>query len=566
MDFREETIYFLLPARFNDGDPSNNRPTEWCSYPAAHIDDPEDVPWRGDFKGLVQRLDYIQDLGFTAIWITPIVHNRSPLDYHGYHPWDFERVDPRLESEDCTFQDLIDAVHAHGMKLIMDVVTNHSCRYGIKGKAEIKYNTDPNGEHYAADNPDWTYDGLTPNPADGKLWSRANLATLPAPYNETPAQYNWPNTVSYVTTSDPEWFHHSGSGFWEGTDELEDIQQRACSPELPDLNTGSPKVREYLINAYKRYLDMGVDAIRWDTVKYQSREDVLHFLDAFKGIKPDLFVFGEVTLRGHELHPVDELNPHWYTWRGQPGQSAPSGMSVFDFYLQSTFHHVFEEGCKLSSLTMADRYDHLYAQPTELVTWLDNHDFGPNNEWNCRFGGSAESLAACLNFMFTWRGIPCVYYGTEMQFMKGAYCDTYGFEDLSRSINTTGRAYYGHQFDEAVKHPLYAHIKKLNAIRKAIPALQKGSYQWAGAYPAEGLGYQRQHGDSLAVVGLAKDGPADFLFKGLPPGTYADAVTGHTIEVTDGRLAFEVADASAGIYVLNGPGKVGEAGAGFFQA
>ena len=143
-DFREETIYFLMTTRFFDGDQSNNAPTEWSSYnpdPTINpsITDPNDVTWRGDFKGLIQKLDYIKDLGFTAIWITPIVHNRSPLDYHGYHAWDFTKVDPRLESPGATFQDLINEIHARDMKIVLDIVTNHAGRFGIKDVAEIKY-------------------------------------------------------------------------------------------------------------------------------------------------------------------------------------------------------------------------------------------------------------------------------------------------------------------------------------------------------------------------------------------------------------------------------------------
>ena len=213
-DFREETIYFLMTTRFFDGDPTNSKPTEWSSYGtnSPSITDPNDVTWRGDFKGLIQKLDYIKDLGFTAIWITPVVQNRGPLDYHGYHAWDFTKVDPRLESAGATFQDLINAVHTKGMKIMLDIVTNHTGRFGIKGQAEIKYNTDPTKDWYAHDNPNWTYDGLTPNPVDNKIWSRANLAKLPAPYNSNLGNFNWPSTESYVNTTDSNRFHHSEIG------------------------------------------------------------------------------------------------------------------------------------------------------------------------------------------------------------------------------------------------------------------------------------------------------------------------------------------------------------------
>ena len=131
-DFREETIYFVLTARFNDGDPGNN-------YYCRDRYEDGDPHWRGDFKGLIERLDYIKDLGFTAIWITPPVENRSGLDYHGYHAYDWYRIDPRLESVGYTYQDLINEAHARGMKIIQDVVVNHSSQYGIRNQVWIDH-------------------------------------------------------------------------------------------------------------------------------------------------------------------------------------------------------------------------------------------------------------------------------------------------------------------------------------------------------------------------------------------------------------------------------------------
>ena len=569
VDFREETIYFLLTSRFNDGDSSNNAATEWSSYNAnpeinPSITDPEDVTWRGDFKGLIEKLDYIKDLGFTAIWVTPIVHNRSPLDYHGYHAWDFTKVDPRLESPDATFQDLINEVHAKGMKIVLDVVTNHAGRFGIKDVAEIKYNTDPTAPWFATDNPNWEYDGITPNPDDGLIWSRANLASMPAPYNQNLEAYNFPGKENYVDTSDPNWYHHSGNGFAQGFDDTENLYNRALAGDTPDLNTSNPVVRDYLVNAYAKYINMGVDAFRWDTIKHMDREDVIYFFDAFKAINPDLFIFGEVAQKRHELHPVDEINPHWYTWRGAVNNSEPLDMAVIDFYAEATFHGTFEEGQSFSTVRAAARYDNLYSDPSTLVTWLDNHDFGPNNDWNRRYGGSDENLAACMNFMFTWRGIPAVYYGTEMRFKAGEFNDIHNSEGTRMSIDETGRAYYGDIMNQAPSHPIYQHIKKLNAIRKAIPALQKGAWSWRDA-PGNAVAYRRTFENSEVAVGLAKDGNASFSISGMTNGIYRDAVTGREIGTTNGVLNFTVTSNSAGIYVLNGPGAIGECGAGFFE-
>ncbi|MDJ0679826.1 MAG: chitobiase/beta-hexosaminidase C-terminal domain-containing protein, partial [Xenococcaceae cyanobacterium MO_167.B52] len=156
-DFREETIYFLITTRFCDGDPSNNFFCRDRIKFNATTGEAEDPHWRGDFRGLIQQLDYIKDLGFTAIWITPPIENRSGLDYHGYHGYDWTKIDPRLESEDATYQDLIDQAHARGLKIIQDVVVNHSCQYGIRGKVwidhlPIKYYVPPGSEQGRLDN------------------------------------------------------------------------------------------------------------------------------------------------------------------------------------------------------------------------------------------------------------------------------------------------------------------------------------------------------------------------------------------------------------------------------
>lgn len=575
-DIREESIYFLLTTRFFDGDTTNNAPTEWCSYIKGvnnpNITDPNDVTWKGDFKGLVQQLDYIKNMGFTAIWITPIVQNRSPLDYHGYHAWDFTKVDPRLESTGYTFKNLVDSVHAKGLKIFLDIVLNHAGRYGIKGRAEIKYNTDPtknwgqdkNGA-VLKDNPNWEYDGLTPNPDDGKIWSRANLAKMPAPYNQNLANYNWPSTENYVNTSSPLWYHHSGNGFAQGYDDTLNLYYRALAGDTPDLLTEGDSVRNYLYNAYKTFIDMGIDGLRLDAIKHMPKRDVLWFVDAFKKINPNLMIMGEVAQLRHELHSVEETNPHWYTWREGVGNSANSGIAVFDFYALGTFH-LFEKGESYSNVKNAARYDYLYADPSTNIMFIDNHDFGSNNDWNRRFGGSGENLAAALNFMFTWRGLPCVYYGTETQFKKGVFADIKSSADLEKSIDNTGRAYYGNEIANAPNHTVYKHITKLNAMRNAIPALQKGDWRWDGSSNGNGVGFVRKFGASEVAVGLAKDGQVTFNFSRLTNGIYRDAVTGNEVTVSNGTLSFVVSPASAGVYVLNGTGIIGEKGTGYFQS
>ncbi|MBQ1394398.1 MAG: starch-binding protein, partial [Lachnospiraceae bacterium] len=115
-DFREESIYFLMTTRFYDGDKSNN---VHCWDENAKTD-PNDPAWRGDFKGLIEKLDYIKALGFSAVWITPVVENASGLDYHGYHAMNFQKVDERYLSDGVSYQTLINEVHKRGMKIVQD--------------------------------------------------------------------------------------------------------------------------------------------------------------------------------------------------------------------------------------------------------------------------------------------------------------------------------------------------------------------------------------------------------------------------------------------------------------
>ena len=134
-DFRDETIYFAMTTRFYDGDASNNTYC-WDGNQAGNVAN-QDPEWRGDFKGLIEKLDYIKALGFTAIWITPVVQNASGYDYHGYHAMDMSKVDRRLESDDVKFQDLINAAHARGMKVILDIVINHTGNFGEENLCKL---------------------------------------------------------------------------------------------------------------------------------------------------------------------------------------------------------------------------------------------------------------------------------------------------------------------------------------------------------------------------------------------------------------------------------------------
>jgi len=196
------------------------------------------------------------------------------------------------------------------------------------------------------------------------------------------------------------------------------------------------------------------------------------------------------------------------------------------------------------------------------VTFLQNHDVGPDNDFKYRFKGEQWMAAAAYNLLWTARGIPCLYFGEEIEFMKGAPQDVEGEKD---TLESTGRAYFGDHLDDArigetQSHPLYRHIQRLNQIRRAIPALQKAPMTQVNEW-GHGMSFVRDLSDhnSYAVVGLAIGSDQQVHLDGIRPGLYRDAVTGAE-QHSDGSLAFQVRASSAAIWVLNGPGRIGSDG------
>ena len=591
-DFREESIYFLLTTRFFDGDADNN----YYNRDRLVMGDPT---WRGDFKGLIEQLDYIKDdLGFTAIWITPIVTNRSGLDYHGYHGYDFTEVDPRLESPGATFQDLICEAHARGIRIVLDIVINHSSNYGLRGmvhnvRAPIKYykqsgefpSSDPNYPYknhlgdYLSENREDCDNPLAPSvfsdwdPDATKAVECPVCGQMIEPSGFSGYQNHDPNHFFNIDANnlDATWYHQDGfmaGGDWENPDSL---QNKHMAGDTIDLNTENDTVKQYIIDAYNRYLDMGVDALRIDTVKHIERGNLLEYVDAFKSHKPGLFVFGENLVKGTGwgtcLDSSDngpaQIRPWWYTRTTTDecgGGSDDSGFSVLDFSLFSTFRDNLSQG-RFSNLSSIFDRDHLYGDATKLITFLDNHDIGPQNDWKYRFNGTDEALASALNLIWTVRGIPCLFYGTEIRFKAGAEID-----GNDAPHDSSGRAYFGDNLttgniDTTRNHKFARHIKRLNLIRQSSEALQKGVMEnYGGSDNDFWFARNYDNGAAYAVVGLSQYG-GTITVNNVKGGTYVDAVSGNTLTAGDGgALTFDVQGGSAGIYVLNGSGKVGEDG------
>ena len=629
-DFREESIYFLMTARFYDGDPSNNR---WCrSDDSSGNKANNDYPWRGDFKGLIEKLDYIKALGFSAIWITPPVLNRSDFDFHGYHAWNMNKIDPRLESADATYQDLINECHKRGMKVIQDIVLNHSSRYGLEDLFVPKYWGDRNDPDWGKDstinyydeyNPSFTYNGLDIEPKSGKTWYNGDLWQKEKPSlpwnpdlttwgvklgtnNEGRPYYGcqWPN----LSLFNPEYFHTGWLKNWED----ETCQSGTIHEDCIDLNTESAAVQKYLIDAYTKYIEMGVDGFRVDTVKHVSRLMFnRHFIPAFKEAGGENFyMFGEVCTRVNEVwnHGVPPLSTPFYTWKerktysaddssavheayeyenGQgvnnqpvsdnhalngneyhtPDYSQKSGLDVIDFPMHWNFDNAGQAYRKRED----DKY---YNDATWNVVYVDSHDYGPNMD--NRYGGGTEAWAENMTYMWTFRGIPCLYYGSEIEFKAGAPCD----KGPSAPLESTGRAYYGDHIEGSVtttdfgewsnatgemkttlESPLSKHLSHLNKIRRAIPALQKGQYSNEGC--SGSMAFKRRFTDDSTDSFVLVTISGSATFTGLPKGTYIDVVTGDEKIIEEGGTieADCSGKANARIYVLTttktkAPGKI----------
>ncbi len=594
-DMREDSIYFVITTRFYDGDTGNN---VHC-WDDGQADNPDSDPaWRGDFKGLIDKLDYIKALGFSAIWITPVVENASGYDYHGYHAFDFSKVDPRYESSGATFQDLINAAHEKDLKIVQDVVWNHT---GNFGEANL-------GEMFTKDY------SMLDDPDCMKVIDGSDLANSYPDYeNMIPGdQFLARLDILKDLTSaghDPANNYHREQGMgYESSIE----QQGSMAGDCVDLNTENPNVAKYLTETYHEYVDMGVDCFRLDTEKHINRWTLNSaYFPAFEDVD-NFFIFGEVCSRVREVwnHNIPSSSPPFFTWaetesewignwnttdptaniatsiahydahRGDyvnptstnaflsgnayhtPDYSAWNGTGVIDFSMHRNF------GNANSAFGAALAEDQYINDSTWVVTYVDSHDYGPEDTGeDIRYNGGTQAWADNLNLIFTFRGIPCIYYGSEVEFMKGAVIDV----GPNKPLAETGRAYFGDYLEgtvtasdfsqysasgtvaETLNNPLAQHVQRLNQIRRAVPALQKGQYSTEGC--SGNIAYKRRYTangvDSYCLVAVG----GGATFTGVENGTYVEVVTGATVTVSNGTLATDsIGSGNMRCYVLQTSG------------
>lgn len=623
-DFRDETIYFVMTTRFYDGDPDNN--TQCWDGQSYNVGDPA---WRGDFKGLMEKLDYIKALGFTTVWITPVVENASGYDYHGYHASNFSKVDHRYESEDVDFQDLIDAVHDRGMKIVLDIVLNHTGNFGEENLCKL-FTRD-----WDADQSDINACMIPYTESEGgKLPD--NYASLPSGQQYDARLSKMKNTggVNYDTHN---YWHHFAHFNWDDPTRW----WGQIAGDCVDLNTENPYVTNYLVQCYGEFIRMGVDGFRIDTSGHISRLTFnkafipqFHALaEQYKAARNNgpFFMYGEVCARARDVTYRNQknLSPYYYTWKetrdyawdtsetswdnivvmeGEKGNHtnvtsvdasavddsgdsnlpnsnnvflegnnyhAPdysqwSGFSVIDFPM----HWNFRSANEAWGVKSGDQY---YNDASYNVVYVDSHDYAPDGAPESqRFAQPQDTWAENLSLMYTFRGIPCVYYGSEIEFKKGCPID----KGPNIALKESGRAYFGGYIKgsanvtdfaeysnatgnmaQTLSHPLAQHIQRLSKIRMAVPALRKGQYSTTGC--SGSFAFKRRYTDattdSYALVCIS----GGATFTGILNGTYTDVVTGDVKTVTNGTLTVTCSGkGNLRVYVLStsltpAPGKIG---------
>ena len=628
-DFRDETIYFAMTTRFYDGDSKNNVLC-WDGVEKQKMNN--DPCWRGDFKGLIEKLDYIKALGFTAIWITPVVQNASGFDYHGYHAMDFSRVDLRYESrkewgsaDDVDFQDLIDAAHAKGIKIILDVVLQHTGNFGENRLCHL-------------------FD------RDQDIRSQANITRCLIPDEEKlggMAYWDLPNEGSktqyserfkYLKNTDGQ--NHDSNNYWHhvGTNWNWDESNRwwgQIAGDCVDLNTENPAVDEYIVECYGKFIEMGVDGFRIDTTGHIAPLTFnAYFIPKFIELgekykdkrvgNAPFYMFGECCSRFGSVIYRDQhvLSSHYYTWKSdpalvsewkqydaewwsqqfvkegaeplgnmltcekdpgtvhnsdnvfmkngawhEPDYSDASGFNVIDFPM----HYNFNDAA--SAIRIANEGDKYYNDASWNVVYVDSHDYSPGPNDSQRFNAGTEQWAENLSLMFSFRGIPCIYYGSEVEFQKGKTID----KGPDLALAESGRAYFGEYLKgevsasdfgvytasgnvaQTLNADLAQHIRRLNQIRAAVPALRKGQYTFEGCNANGGWAFKRAWKDSYALVAI--NGGASFT--GVPAGTYVDLVTGQSYTPNGGSITVSAPGGKGQLRVLVKDwtgGKVGEDG------
>ncbi|MBD1879744.1 alpha-amylase family glycosyl hydrolase [Coleofasciculus sp. FACHB-T130] len=471
IEFRQETIYFIVVDRFYDGDPDNSE------GPNPELYDPERKDWGkywgGDLQGIIEKLDYLKDLGVTAVWLTPLFEQVEALfveqaAIHGYWTKDFKRINPRFigkdeepslnktqDTKDTVFDRLVAELHKRKMKLVLDIVCNHS-------------------------NPDFS----------GKKGELYDDGVKIADFND----------------DKDNWYHHYG----EVTNWEDEWQVQNCELSgLATFNENNVEYRNYIKSAIKQWLDRGVDALRVDTVKHMPIWFWQEFNADITTHKPDVFIFGEWIFSD----PRSDLSVEF---------ANESGMTMLDFGFCLAIRAALAQGAEGGFHLIQDvlDLDHRYCGATELITFIDNHDMPRFQSLN----PDPEMLRVAIAVIMTSRGIPCIYYGTEQ----------YLHDDTNDGNDPYNRPMMENWDTES---RLYRDIRLLSGLRRLNPAVSMGSqwqkyltpdvYCYVRRYRDSVLFVAMNRGEAVKLEAIDTE---------LPDGEHTDILMRRKFEVTDGKL------------------------------
>jgi len=527
----DEFIYFLLPDRFENGDPGNDRGGLEGDRLTTGFDPTHKGFYHGgDLKGLASRLDYIQALGATAIWLGPIYKNkpvqgppgRESAGYHGYWITDFTTVDPHFGTEE-DLRALVDQAHARGIKVYLDIITNHTadviryrecpgfdCPY--RSLAEYPYST-AGGVRGAPINRGFLGDRVVSEENFARL-TRADFAYRPyVPRAEA-------NVKVPAWLNDPIWYHNRGDSQFRGESlTLGDFAG------LDDLMTEHPRVVQGFIDIYGTWIDdLGVDGFRIDTAKHVNPEFWQAFVPAMlqradaKGIR-HFHIFGEVW--------TDELDVALLA-RATRVDRLPS---VLDFAFRAAVLQTVAGSAGTDTFVRLFNGDALYEGGERtariLPTFVSNHDNGRLAYFvrkNLPDASDEEVLKRVVlghAMMFTLRGVPVVYAGDEQGFVgdggdQDAREDMFASQVASYNDNRlVGTAATTAQSNFDRSHPIFKSIARLAALRREHAALRRGSQviRYYGSEPGL-LVVSRiddATGEELVVAFNTSDAPIDTL-------------------------------------------------------
>ncbi len=446
-DWRDQVIYFLLIDRFDDG--TDHPPYDGLKRPMRDIK--HGVPFQGGtLVGVTKRLDYLQGLGVTALWLSPVLKNRTDPSgaFHGYAVQDFLAVDPRIGTH-ADLVRLVEEAHARGMYVILDIILNHTGdNWAYRDDTSPVY--DHSGRQY-----------------DFGYWRAAH----------PPEAFDHDDAVWPAELQSPDCYKRRGSIVnWFDVDEA----INADFLNLKELDLNNPRVLETLELVYKYWIKTAnIDGYRIDTMKHVEDSAAARFCTSIKEYaesigKSNFFLFGEVV--------ADDDTVKRYVGSREEGGDV---LHALDAALDFPLYFVLEEVIKgfANPQLLRDRYArlrHLYAASEagdRFVTFLDNHDQMVRPFRRFLHGVPDERQALLgLGYLLTTPGIPAIYYGSEQGFDGGAPPGPWNDVAVRETMfggdwgafGTTGMQFFNQE------HTLYRAVCALATVRRETPALRYG--------------------------------------------------------------------------------------------